>query len=53
MVKSSSKGVWLPSIFTLIMEEPSADYHMYDIRCQSLQSLGPLSPKTKLNGLVQ
>ena len=27
-------------VFTLFLEEPSADYHLCDIRCQALQSLG-------------
>ena len=31
---------------TLFLEEPSADYHLCDIRCQAIHSLGPLSSKT-------
>ena len=31
---------------TLFMEEPSADYHLCDIRCQAIHSLGPLSSNT-------
>jgi hypothetical protein len=30
----------------LFLEEPPSDYHLCDIRCQSLNSLDPLSPKT-------
>ena len=33
-------------ILILILEEPLADYHLCDIRCQALHCLGPLSPKT-------
>ena len=34
------------SYCTLFLEEPSADYHLCDIRCQAIHSLGPLSAKT-------
>ena len=39
-------GKMLAGSDTLFLEEPSADYHLCDIRCQAIHSLGPLSSKT-------
>ena len=37
---------WIMMLFALFLEEPCADYHLCDIRCQPFHSLGPMSFKT-------
>ena len=43
---SRSYMIYSIALNTLFLEEPFADYHLCNIRCQALHSLGPLSPKT-------